>query len=127
MQWMMLQQDKPDDFVIATGVQYTVRQFIEWSASHLGVSLRFEGQGINEKALVTKIEGFEAPALKVCDVVMQIDPRYFRPTEVELLLGDPSKARKVLGWSHEITFPTLVKEMVASDLKVVLAEGQRNS
>jgi GDPmannose 4,6-dehydratase len=116
MQWMMLQQDKPDDFVIATGVQYTVRQFIEWSASHLGVSLRFEGQGINEKALVTKIEGFEAPALKVGDVVMQIDPRYFRPTEVETLLGDPAKAKEKLGWVPEITAQEMCQEMIMNDL-----------
>ena len=116
MQWMMLQQDKPEDFVIATGVQYTVRQFIEWSASELGISLRFEGEGIHEKAIVHEIKGANAPALKAGDVLMQIDPRYFRPTEVETLLGDPTKAKKRLGWVPEITAQEMCKEMVMSDL-----------
>ena len=116
MQWMMLQQEKPDDFVIATGVQYTVRQFIEWSAAELGVCLRFEGEGVDEKAIVTGIEGKNAPALKIGDVVMQIDPRYFRPTEVETLLGDPSKAKEKLGWFPKITAQEMCKEMVSSDL-----------
>jgi len=117
MQWMMLQQDKPDDFVIATGVQYTVRQFIEWSAAELGISLKFEGEAINEKAIISKIEGDKAPALKVGDVVMQIDSRYFRPTEVETLLGDPTKAKQKLGWVPEITAQEMCKEMVAADLQ----------
>jgi GDPmannose 4,6-dehydratase len=117
MQWMMLQQDKPDDFVIATGVQYTVRQFIEWSGAELGISLKFEGEGVNEKAIVAKITGDKAPALKVGDVVMQIDPRYFRPTEVETLLGDPTKAKEKLGWVPEITVQQMCKEMVAADLQ----------
>ena len=116
MQWMMLQQDQPEDFVIATGVQYTVRQFIEWSAAELGITLRFEGEGINEKAIVAKIEGNKAPALKVGDIVMQIDPHYFRPTEVETLLGDPTKAKEKLGWVSEITVQQMCKEMVAGDL-----------
>jgi len=118
MQWMMLQQDKPDDFVIATGVQYSVRQFIEWSAKELGVSVRFEGKGLEEKAIVDSIEGDKAPALNVGDVIVQIDPRYFRPAEVETLLGDPSKAKKILGWTPEITVQEMCEEMVASDLKV---------
>ncbi len=117
MQWMMLQQDKPDDFVIATGVQYTVRQFIEWSGAELGISLKFEGDGVNEKAIVANIRGDKAPALKVGDVVMQIDPRYFRPTEVETLLGDPTKAKEKLGWVPEITVQEMCKEMVAADLQ----------
>jgi GDPmannose 4,6-dehydratase len=117
MQWMMLQQDKPDDFVIATGVQYTVRQFIEWSGAELGISLKFEGEGVNEKAIGAKITGDKAPALKVGDVVMQIDPRYFRPTEVETLLGDPTKAKEKLGWVPEITVQEMCKEMVATDLQ----------
>ena len=117
MQWMMLQQDQPEDFVIATGVQYTVRQFIEWSAAELGISLQFEGEGVDEKAIVAKIESAAAPALKVGDVVMQIDPRYFRPTEVETLLGDPAKAKEKLGWMPEITVQEMCKEMVASDLQ----------
>jgi GDPmannose 4,6-dehydratase len=116
MQWMMLQQDRPDDFVIATGVQYTVRQFIEWSAAELGITLRFEGEGASEKAIVNRIEGDNAPALKVNDVVMEIDTRYFRPTEVETLLGDPTKAKQKLGWVPEITVQEMCAEMVAADL-----------
>jgi GDPmannose 4,6-dehydratase len=116
MQWMMLQQGKPDDFVIATGVQYSVRQFIEWSAAELGVNLRFEGEGVNEKAIVAKVEGDNAPALKVGDVVMQIDSRYFRPTEVETLLGDPTKAKEKLGWVPEITVQEMCREMVLHDV-----------
>jgi GDPmannose 4,6-dehydratase len=116
MQWMMLQQKEPEDYVIATGVQYTVRQFIEWSAAELGVKLRFEGEGVNEKAVVTSIEGGLAPALKEGDVVMQIDPRYFRPTEVESLLGDPIKAKEKLGWVPEIKAQQMCKEMVEHDL-----------
>jgi GDPmannose 4,6-dehydratase len=116
MQWMMLQQDKPDDFVIATGVQYSVRQFIEWSAAELGITLRFEGEGVNEKAIVAKVEGDNAPALTAGDVVMQIDPRYFRPTEVETLLGDPTKAKEKLGWVPEISVQEMCREMVLNDL-----------
>ena len=116
MQWMMLQQDTPDDFVIATGVQYSVRQFIEWSAAELGVTLKFEGQGVDEIATVTSIVGDNAPALKVGDVIVRIDPRYFRPTEVETLLGDPTKAKEKLGWVPEITVQEMCEEMVASDL-----------
>ena len=116
MQWMMLQQDQPDDFVIATGVQYSVRQFIAWSAAELGVSLSFNGSGVNETAVVSGIDGDKAPALKVGDVVVRIDPRYFRPTEVETLLGDPSKAKQKLGWVPEITVQEMCAEMVASDL-----------
>ncbi|MDQ7003298.1 MAG: GDP-mannose 4,6-dehydratase [Ghiorsea sp.] len=118
MQWMMLQQDKPDDFVIATGVQYSVRQFIEWSAAELGVTIRFEGEGLEEKGIIESIEGDKAPALKVGDVIVQIDPRYFRPAEVETLLGDPSKAKKELGWTPEITVQEMCAEMCAEDLKV---------
>ena len=117
MQWMMLQQEQPEDFVIATGVQYSVRQFIEWSAQELGVTLRFEGQGVDEFALVDKIEGDRAPALKVGQTIVRIDPRYFRPTEVETLLGDPSKAKQKLGWVPEITVQQMCHEMVASDLQ----------
>lgn len=116
MQWMMLQQDQPDDFVIATGVQYSVRQFIEWSAEELGITLRFEGQGVDEFASVAAIVGDKAPRLKVGDVIVKIDPRYFRPTEVETLLGDPSKAKQKLGWVPEITVQQMCQEMVAYDL-----------
>ncbi|MCF3596431.1 GDP-mannose 4,6-dehydratase [Rhodobacteraceae bacterium LMO-12] len=117
MQWMMLQQDTPDDFVIATGVQYSVRQFISWAAAELGVTLRFEGKGVDEIAIVDSIEGDKAPALKVGDVVMRVDTRYFRPAEVETLLGDPAKAKAKLGWVPEITTQEMCAEMVADDLK----------
>ena len=117
MQWMMLQQDQPEDFVIATGVQYSVRQFIAWSAAELGITLRFEGKGVDEVAIVAQIEGNKAPALKVGDIVVRIDPRYFRPTEVETLLGDPSKAKQKLGWVPEITVQEMCHEMVAKDLE----------
>ena len=118
MQWMMLQQDSPDDFVIATGVQYSVRQFITWSAAELGITLRYEGDGVDEKAIVAKIDGDKAPALKVGDVIVAVDPRYFRPAEVETLLGDPTKAKEKLGWVPEITVQEMCAEMVSEDLKV---------
>lgn len=118
MQWMMLQQENPDDFVIATGVQYSVRDFIRWSAAELGVTLRFEGRGLDEIAIVESIEGDDAPSLSVGDTVVRIDARYFRPTEVETLLGDPSKAKVKLGWVPEITVKELCAEMVAEDLKI---------
>jgi GDPmannose 4,6-dehydratase len=117
MQWMMLQQDHPEDFVIATGVQYSVRQFIEWSAQELGITLRFEGEGVDEVAMVASIIGESAPALSVGDVVIRIDPRYFRPAEVETLLGDPTKAKEKLGWTPEITVKEMCSEMVVEDLK----------
>jgi len=116
MQWMMLQQDQPEDFVIATGVQYSVRQFIDWSAQELGVTLRFEGRGVEEIGIVEKIEGDKAPSLKVGQVIVRVDPRYFRPTEVETLLGDPSKAKEKLGWTPEVTVQEMCAEMVAADL-----------
>jgi GDPmannose 4,6-dehydratase len=117
MQWLMLQQDKPEDFVIATGVQFTVREFIARSAKRLGISLKFEGAAENEKAIITKIEGDKAPALKVGDVIVQIDPRYYRPTEVKTLLGDPTKAKEKLGWVPEITLDQMIEEMVNNDLE----------
>lgn len=117
MQWMMLQQSTPDDFVIATGVQHTVRQFIIWAAKELGITLHFEGVGIDEVATVVSVEGDAAPAVKKGDVILRIDPRYFRPTEVESLLGDPSKARLKLGWTPEITVQEMCAEMVEYDLE----------
>ncbi|BDU57278.1 GDP-mannose 4,6-dehydratase [Limnohabitans sp. MORI2] len=117
MQWMMLQQDQAEDFVVATGVQHSVRQFIQWSAEELGVTLKFAGEGVNETATVTAIKGDKAPGLKVGDVIVKIDPRYFRPTEVETLLGDPSKAKAKLGWMPEITVQQMCAEMVAADLQ----------
>jgi GDPmannose 4,6-dehydratase len=116
MQWMMLQQDKPQDFVIATGVQYSVRDFVVRTAKELGITLAFEGEGVKEVAKVVAIEGTDAPALKVGQVVVQVDTRYFRPAEVETLLGDPSKAKQELGWVPEITLDQMIKEMVANDL-----------
>lgn len=119
MQWMMLQQDQPEDFVIATGVQYSVRQFIEWSAAELGVELEFQGTGVDEKAVVSKVNNADkAPHIKVGDIIVKIDPRYFRPAEVETLLGDPTKAKEKLGWVPEITVQEMCTEMVAEDLKV---------
>jgi len=118
MQWMMLQQDVAEDFVIATGVQYSVRQFITWSAAELGITLRFEGTGVDEYAVVDSVIGEDAPAVSPGDVVMRIDPQYFRPAEVETLLGSPAKAKKKLGWEPQITAQEMCAEMVANDLKV---------
>jgi GDPmannose 4,6-dehydratase len=118
MQWMMLQQDNPEDFVIATGVQYSVRQFISWSAKELGLTIEFSGEGVDEIGTVVAIEGDKAPSLNVGDVIVKIDPRYFRPAEVETLLGDPTKAKEKLGWTPEITVQEMCAEMVAEDLKV---------
>ena len=116
MQWLMLQQDNPEDFVIATGLQYSVRQFIDWSAKELGISLDFVGSGVEERAVVSKVQGSKAPAISIGDVIVQIDTRYFRPTEVETLLGDPSKAKNKLGWTPEITAQQMCSEMVEEDL-----------
>lgn len=118
MQWMMLQQQQAEDFVIATGVQYSVREFIRWTAAELGITLHFEGRGADERALVESVRGDKAPALKPGDCIVSVDPRYFRPAEVETLLGDPSKARERLGWVPEITAQEMCAEMVAEDLKV---------
>lgn len=117
MQWLMLQQEQPEDFVIATGVQFSVRQFVQWSAEHLGITLRFEGSGVDEVGIVERISGDSAPALKVGDVIVRVDKRYFRPSEVETLLGDPSKAKQKLGWTPEITVQEMCAEMVAEDLQ----------
>tara|TARA_A100001015_G_C14918258_1_gene683232 strand:+ start:148 stop:1269 length:1122 start_codon:yes stop_codon:yes gene_type:complete len=117
MQWMMLQQDNPEDFVIATGAQFSVRQFVELSAKELGVEIEFTGESSCEKGIVKSINGDDAPALNVGDVIIQVDPNYFRPTEVETLLGDPSYAKNKLGWTPEITVQELCAEMVKEDLK----------
>ena len=117
MQWMMLQQDDPEDFVIATGVQYSVREFVQWSAQELGIELEFRGEGVQEEAVITALKGTYAPALQVGDVIVKTDPRYFRPCEVETLLGDPSKAKEKLGWAPEITAQEMCAEMVCEDLK----------
>ncbi len=123
MQWLMLQQEQPEDFVIATGQQFSVRQFIQWSAQELGIYLRFEGEGVDEIAVVEQITGNIATGLKVGDIIVRVDARYFRPTEVETLLGEPQKAKEKLGWIPEITVQEMCKEMVQEDLKL----AQRNA
>lgn len=116
MQWLMLQQHEAEDFVIATGKQVSVREFIKRSAAELGITLRFEGVGVDEVALVAAVTGEKAPALAVGDVIVKVDPRYFRPAEVETLLGDPTKAKEKLGWVPEITLDQMISEMVTNDL-----------
>lgn len=118
MQWLMLQQEQPDDFVIATGVQYSVRQFVEFAAAELGVTLRWEGTGVDEQGFVAALSGENAPALEVGQKIIAVDPRYFRPTEVETLLGDPGNARDKLGWVPKITFEEMVQEMMQTDLEL---------
>ncbi|ENS0227385.1 GDP-mannose 4,6-dehydratase [Escherichia coli] len=117
MQWLMLQQEQPEDFVIATGVQYSVRQFVEMAAAQLGIKMSFVGKGIEEKGIVDSVEGQDAPGVKPGDVIVAVDPRYFRPAEVDTLLGDPSKANLKLSWRPEITLAEMISEMVAKDLE----------
>ena len=117
MQWMMLQQEEPEDFVIATGVQYSVREFVRWSAAELGIELEFEGEGVDEIGRVAAVSGDAAPSVQAGDIIVRVDPRYFRPAEVETLLGDPTKAKEKLGWVPEITTQEMCAEMVAEDLK----------
>ena len=117
MQWLMLQQDAPEDYVIATGKQYSVREFVVWAAADLGITVEFSGSGVDEVGVVVALEGSEAPALSVGDVIVRVDPRYFRPAEVDTLLGDPSKAQKKLGWTPEITAREMCREMVVADLQ----------
>jgi len=118
MQWMMLQQENPEDFVIATGKQISVREFVTLSANELGIELEFTESGVDEVATVKAVSGDKAPELKVGDVIVKVDPRYFRPAEVETLLGDPAKAKNKLGWVPEITVEEMCAEMVANDLDV---------
>jgi len=122
MQWLMLQQDQPDDFVIATGVQYSVRDFVNATAKELGITLEYTGEGVDEVGTISAIEGDKAPALKNGDKMIEVNPRFFRPTEVETLLGDPTKAKEKLGWVPEITLQEMVAEMVETDL----AEAKKN-
>jgi GDPmannose 4,6-dehydratase len=117
MQWLMLQQEEPRDFVIATGVQYSVRQFIEQAARELGITLRWQGDAESERGIVDETADGEFK-VKKGDVIVRIDPRYYRPTEVETLLGDPTNASEQLGWSPQISFDELVREMVAADLAI---------
>lgn len=116
MQWMMLQQEVPEDFVIATGKQISVREFVRMSASEAGIELEFSGDGVDEIATVTKVDKSLAVSVEVGDVIVKVDTRYFRPAEVETLLGDPTKAKEKLGWVPEITVEEMCAEMVAYDL-----------
>lgn len=118
MQWLMLQQDQAEDFVIATGVQYSVRQFVEAAALELGIEIEWQGSGIDEKGIISAIRSDKANGAKVGQVIVAVDPKYFRPTEVETLLGDPTNARVKLGWTPTTTFAEMVQEMVAKDLEV---------
>ncbi len=128
MQWLMLQQAEPDDYVIATGVQHSVREFVDAAAKELGMGLRWEGAGVDQKGIVKTIDHAvsktqsaviqsESPSVNEGDVIVSIDPRYFRPTEVDTLLGDPAKAKQKLGWTPRVSFDQLIAEMVAADLK----------
>jgi GDPmannose 4,6-dehydratase len=119
MQWLMLQQDEPEDFVIATGAQYSVRDFVDMAAGELGIRMRWEGEGVDEQGIVDSVDSnseYASASVKVGDVIVKVDPRYFRPTEVETLLGDPSKAKTKLGWEPKIGFEQMVAEMVREDL-----------
>lgn len=117
MQWLMLQQEVPEDFVIATGHQFSVRDFISWSANELGIGLRFEGEGVEERGVVDSIEGDKAPSVSIGDTLVVVDPRYFRPAEVDTLLGDAEKARRKLDWTPEVSAREMCAEMVAADLE----------
>lgn len=123
MQWLMLQQDVPEDYVVATGQQYSVRQFIEWTAAELGVEVEFQGSGVNEIGVVRNVCGENASSLNIGDVIVRVDQRYFRPAEVETLLGNPSKAKEKLGWAPLISVRDMCAEMVAHDL----AEAKRHA
>jgi GDPmannose 4,6-dehydratase len=123
MQWMMLQHDNPDDYVIATGHQFSVRQFILWSAEALGIKINFVGDGLDEVGVIESLDGDNFKNLKVGDVIIRIDPRYFRPSEVETLLGDPTKAIKELGWKANISVQEMCSEMIEADLK----EAKKNA
>jgi GDPmannose 4,6-dehydratase len=116
MQWLMLQQEKPKDYVIATGKQFSVRQFVEWSAQELGIELRFDGQGVNEVGIVEAVTGSHVSHVNKGSVIVRVDPRYFRPAEVETLLGDATLAEKDLGWLPQISVQDMCREMVKSDL-----------
>lgn len=124
MQWMMLQQDTPDDFVIATGKQISVREFVRMSAKFAGIEVEFKGEGLDEIGVVSAIiDKAKAPGVAVGDIIVKVDPQYFRPAEVETLLGDPSKAKEKLGWQPEISVEEMCEEMVSNDLK----EANRNA
>jgi len=120
MQWLMLQQEQPDDFVIATGVQYSVRKFVEMAAGELGITLRWEGEGVNETGTVAALSDDAKVVSRELfgKTIVRVDPRYFRPAEVETLLGDPTKAKEKLGWTPKITLQEMVSEMVLADLEI---------
>jgi GDPmannose 4,6-dehydratase len=122
LMWMMLQADEPSDYVIATGEQYTVREFLTWSASELGIELEFVGEGVDEVAKVVSVAGDDAPAVNVGDIICRVNTRYYRPAEVESLLGDPAKAKEQLGWEPSVSVQEMCSEMVREDLKNVLGE-----
>jgi GDPmannose 4,6-dehydratase len=117
MQWLMLQQDLPEDYVIATGRQYSVRHFVEVAARELGIEIAWQGEGVHERGVIAAIHGGKAPGVVVGQPIVAVDPQYFRPTEVETLLGDPGKARRRLGWEPRTSFDAMVQEMVAHDLE----------
>lgn len=117
MQWLMLQQERPEDFVIATGRQVSVRQFVEVAARQLGIEIAWQGQGKDERGLVARVDGAHAPGVVVGQPIVAVDPRFFRPTEVDTLLGDPGRARRQLGWEPQTSFEAMVQEMVAHDLQ----------
>ena len=117
MQWMMLQQGEPDDFVIATGKQISVREFVTMSAKHIGVELEFTGEGEDEIGTVVAVNTELAPNIKIGDVVVKVDSRYYRPAEVETLLGDPSKAKEKLGWEPQLTVEEMCEDMMIADVK----------
>lgn len=117
MQWLMLQQDSPEDFVVATGLQYSVRDFISWSAKEVGIVIEFNGDGLEEIGVVTSIAKPDDVKVSIGDVIVRIDERYFRPTEVETLLGDPAKAKEKLLWVPKISAQEMCAEMVAADLR----------
>ena len=119
MQWLMLQQEKPEDFVIATGKQYSVRDFVNVAGEELGIQLRWQGEGTEETGIIDRLpEDFNGAHLKVGDIIVRVDPRYFRPTEVETLLGNPAKAKDKLGWTPKTSFQQLVSEMMKADLLI---------
>lgn len=121
-QWLMLQQDEPEDFVIASGVQHSVRDLVNASASHMGISLDWRGEGVDEHAVVERLDA-DYPGLKAGQTIIRVDHRYFRPAEVETLLGDAGKAERKLGWKPRTSFDELVGEMVASDLRIAREEA----
>ncbi len=125
MQWLMLQQDEPEDFVIASGKQHSVKEFIQWAGEYLGVIIEFQGEGMNEVGVISRIQKFKTNVLSLGDVVVRIDPNYYRPTEVNTLLGDPSKAKKKLGWKPKITARELCEEMMCSDFEMTKKESMK--